>query len=120
MKAEINKGLRTLQEIDSYREQEPRSATGLLKKINNKGQRRGFLGGLVVAAVICHVLKPYYQGIRQYISLHSKEKGITMADQAISFAGGNSRQQQQGQPEGASNGDQGSPAGDKKPPGEET
>lgn len=79
LKAEINKGLRTLQEIDPYREQEPRSTTGLLKKIINKGQRRGFLGGLV-AAVICHVLKPYYQGVKHSISLHSMEKVITMAE----------------------------------------
>lgn len=99
LKAEINKGLRTLQEVDPYREQEPRGATGLIKEIINKGQRRGFLGGLA-AAVICHVLKPYYQDIKHYISLHSMEKGITMADQAISFAGGNSRASRKGRPTG--------------------
>lgn len=85
-----------------------------LSEMLNKGQRKGFLGGMGLM-LLCHLLMPSTRGKVHSVAVRSMEEGMAMMDRARTFV--SSRCQQPPPPDAAGN--QAPPADmDQPPPGD--
>ncbi len=88
-------------------------AMARLSDMLNKGQRKGFLGGMGLM-LLCHLLMPSARGKVHSVAVRSMEEGMAMMDRARTFV--SSRYRQPPSPDAA--GDQPPPADMGPPPGD--